>query len=230
MVILNKSDYINKCQDHLNDTDTYTLKNSDNSICLRKQINSFLKKLFDSKLLTRTQYTKLFANSATLPLFYGLIKIHKPDNPIRPIVSFIGSPSYYIAQFLSKLLTPFVKKSPHRLKNSYETKEKLKNIIVPDNHLLVSFDVKALFTSIPLDFAKECFKKFLVKNSLIFDQTRLNLNELLKLVDFCLDASFFRFNGKIFKQIKGTPMGSPVSAVIAEIVMQELENLIITSN
>ena len=69
VVILNKSDYINKCQDHLNDTDTYTLKNSDNSICLRKQINSFLKKLFDSKLLTRTQYTKLFANSATLPLF-----------------------------------------------------------------------------------------------------------------------------------------------------------------
>ena len=95
-------------------------------------------------------------------------------------------------------MTPFVKKSPHRLKNSYETKEKLKNIIVPDNHLLVSFDVKALFTSIPLDFAKECFKKFLVKNSLIFDQTRLNLNELLILVDFCLDASFFRFNGNIF--------------------------------
>jgi len=45
-------------------------------------------------LIQKDEYQKLFANSATIPLFYALIKIHKQGNPIRPIVSFINSPSY----------------------------------------------------------------------------------------------------------------------------------------
>lgn len=48
----------------------------------------------------------MYVSTAETPRFYGLIKTHKENNPIRPITSFIGSPTYKIAQFLSKILTP----------------------------------------------------------------------------------------------------------------------------
>ena len=42
-----------------------------------------------------------------------------------------------------------------KLKNAHSLKELLSNMTVPEDHELVSFDVKSLFTSIPLDLARE---------------------------------------------------------------------------
>ena len=39
----------------------------------------------------------------------------------------------------------------------------------------------------------------------------------------CLEPTFFQFNGKHYEQLHGTAMGSPVSVVVAEIVMQKIE-------
>jgi hypothetical protein len=88
-----------------------------------------------------------------IPLFYALIKIHKEGYPIRPIVSFIETPTYNTASFISKLLMPLTEKSGVKLKNSCHAKELLKLQIIPPGHKLVSFDVKSLFTSIPIDLA-----------------------------------------------------------------------------
>ena len=59
-----------------------------------------------------------------------------------------------MAKLLSKILTPIrdkLKLTPNedKLKNTFAAKEALKDITVPDSHILVSFDVKQLFTSIP---------------------------------------------------------------------------------
>jgi hypothetical protein len=71
-------------------------------------------------------------------------------------VSFINSPSYGIAQYLSKVLMPATNKSVHKLKNTMDDKAKLEGAVIPSTHTMVSFDVKALFTSIPQDLAKHC--------------------------------------------------------------------------
>jgi hypothetical protein len=39
---------------------------------------------------------------------YGLPKIHKPDIPLRPIVSSVDSPCYALAEILNKILSPLV--------------------------------------------------------------------------------------------------------------------------
>ena len=72
----------------------------------------------------------------------------------------------------------------------------------------------------------DCIKTFLSANNDIYQRTKLTEQELLALVQICFDATHFQFNGKFYKQIKGTPMGSPVSVVIAEIVMQNIEEKI----
>jgi hypothetical protein len=52
------------------------------------------------------------------PCLYGLPKIHKPDIPLKPIVSTTGSPCSAMAGFLHKILTPLAGKSESFVKNS----------------------------------------------------------------------------------------------------------------
>ena len=53
--------------------------------------------------LEKSVYERLYVNKATMPLFYGSIKIHKDNNPIRPTVACNDSPAHELAKFLSKL-------------------------------------------------------------------------------------------------------------------------------
>ena len=227
IVILNKNDYIDKVEDHLSDRSIYKPINNDPNSKLRTIINSFLKLLKEDKSITENQYFKLFAKCASLPMFYGLIKTHKNGNPIRPIVAFIGSPTYNVAKFLSNILTPLTENCVQKLKNSYDLKDKIENIQIPSTHSLVSYDVKALFTSIPQDFALNCIYEFMQTNSTaLFNATRIKISDLYHLIKICLDATTFSYNKKLYKQVTGTPMGSPVSVVISEIVMQKIEEKI----
>jgi hypothetical protein len=40
-------------------------------------------------------------------------------------------------------------------------------------------------------------------------------------------STYFKFDGQLYQQLKGTPMGSPISGFIAEVVMQKLEQLVL---
>nr|VZI47036.1 unnamed protein product [Spirometra erinaceieuropaei] len=46
-----------------------------------------------------------------------------------------------------------------------------------------------------------------------------------KMLELCL-RTYFTFDGTINEQVKGTPMGSPISGFIAEAVLQRLESLV----
>ena len=45
----------------------------------------------------------------------------------------------------------------------------------------------------------------------------------MDLLNFCLTSIYFQYNGKHYKQLHSTAMGSPISVVVAEIVMQNIE-------
>ena len=45
----------------------------------------------------------------------------------------------------------------------------------------------------------------------------------MDLLNLCLTSTFFQYNGKHYKQLHGIAMGSPVSVVVAEIVIQKIE-------
>lgn len=48
-------------------------------------------------------------------------------------------------------------------------------------------------------------------------------NKFLKAVQLVLEYTYFSYNEKVYKQIFGTAIGSPLSAVIANIVLEKLE-------
>ena len=84
----------------------------------------------------------------------------------------------------------------------------------------MSFDVKSQFTSIPLQLALDCTENA-IKNSTA--ELPLPTDDIMDLLNLCLTSTYFQYNGKHYKQLHGTAMGSPVSVVVAEIVMQNIE-------
>ena len=73
-------------------------------------------------------YKRMYATGAGSPKLYGLPKIHKPDTPLRPIVSSTGTVSYNTAKELAKILKPLVGMSTHHLQNTKDFIQQLKDV------------------------------------------------------------------------------------------------------
>ena len=70
----------------------------------------------------------------------------------------------------------------------------MKTIQIPDDHKLVSFDVKSLFTSIPwLQLALESTENA-IKNSVA--ELPLPTDDIMDLLNLCLASAYFQYNGK----------------------------------
>ncbi|BHF63331.1 hypothetical protein SprV_0200632300 [Sparganum proliferum] len=89
---------------------------------------------------------------------------------------------------------------------------------------MVSFDVMSLFTSIPQDLAIETVE-LLLRNKYYETENRLGHAQVLQLLKICL-KTYFTFDGTIYEEVKGTPIGSPISGFIVEAVLQRLEALV----
>ena len=139
---------------------------------------------------------------------------------MRPIVSFCGSPTYQLSKYLTTILQPLTDKSRRKLQSTEDFINATKTVQIPDDYKLVSFDVKSLFTSIPLQLALQCTETAILQST---NPLPLPKEDIMDLLNFCLMSTYFQYNGKHYKQLHGTAMGSPVSVVVAEIVMQNIE-------
>ena len=93
-----------------------------------------------------------------------------------------------------------------------------------DEEILVSFDVKSLFTSIPVEESIRICETKLREDAKLSERTPMEVETIVKLLRFCLTNTSFLFQGKHYQQLDGVAMGSPVSPVIADIFMEDLED------
>ncbi len=94
---------------------------------------------------------------------------------------------------------------------------------------MVSFDVVSLFTSVPTDMAVQVARRRLEKDQSFPERTDLSVDDIMDLLTLCLNATFLQFRGKVYQQVHGTAMGSPVSEVIANLVMEDVEERALTT-
>ena len=139
---------------------------------------------------------------------------------MQPIVSFCGSPTYQLSKYLTTALQPLTDQSRHKLQSTENFIDAIKTAQIPDGHRLVSFDVKSLFTGIPLQLALDCTETAITTSTV---KLPLPTDDIMDLLNLCLTSTYFQYNGKHYKQLHGTAMGSPVSVVVAEIVTQNIE-------
>ena len=75
---------------------------------------------------------------------------HIDDLPITPIVSNVGTATYNLSKYLAKMLAQ-LRKSQYSFKSTKDFMNKIKIEKIPTVYQMVAFDVKSLFTNVPLD-------------------------------------------------------------------------------
>ena len=219
-VVMDKTDYFDKMDALVNDKQTYEELKRDPTPALQRKLNSKILTLKKTDAFDTQRYYRLRCSVPQPPKLYGLPKLHKPGIPMRPIVSFCGSPTYQLSKYLTTILQPLTDKSRRKLQSTENFIDAIKTVQIPDDYKLVSFDVKSLFTSIPLQLALHCTETAIQQSTV---KLPLPTEDIMDLLNICLTSTYFQYNGKHYKQLHGTAMGSPVSVVVAEIVMQHVE-------
>ena len=190
---------------------------------LERKMNSVLLDLRQAGRLPGNMYYQLHSSAGQVPHLYGLPKVHKQDIPLRPIVSFVSSPTYQLSKFLTSLLSAIVGLSDHHVRNSQHFVQFVSTQKLRDTEVLVSFDVVSLFTRVPTTRAIQMTRERLLGDSSLSDRTSLTVEDICSLLKLCLEATYLSFRGRIYQQVHGTAMGSPVSVVVANLVMEDIE-------
>ena len=128
-----------------------------------------------------------------------------------------------MAKELAKILKPLVGKSPHHINSTQDFVEQVKHIALALGECLSSYDVSALFTSVPVDPALNIIKDLLEKDHTFKERTVLAVSDIILLLEFCLRITYFSFQDQFYEQVEGAAMDSPVSPIVANLYMEYLE-------
>ena len=104
-----------------------------------------------------------------------------------------------------------------------EFTEEIKKMKLEEGECITSYDVSALFTSIPIPSALDIINNKLQDDTDFHNRTKMSTHNIIELLDFCLNNTYFIFQGVFYQQTKGAAMGSPVSPIVANIFIEAFE-------
>ena len=142
---------------------------------------------------------------------------------MRPIVSSRGSISYEVAKELARILKPLVGSSPHHIKNTGDFIEQIKHVKLQADETITSYDVSALFTSVPIEAAINIIQRRLELDQELHSRTHMKVEHSTSLLEFCLKTTYFQFQGSFYEQINGAAMGSTISPIVANLFTEDFE-------
>ena len=116
------------------------------SVKEEERINDTLQELLDTHEIDETLFEDMKLMVGQLPRLYGLAKVHKPNVPIRSVLSMPGLPYYKIAEKVTKWLS-MVPESKINC-STKKTVNQLKDVILDPEEVTISFDVSSLYTNV----------------------------------------------------------------------------------
>ena len=200
MVVMDREDYINKAKGLLVQP-AYRAITADPTNKIKAQLITKLRRIKKDTNMDEDMYKAMYPTGCVPPKFYGLPKIHKTGNPLRSIVSSRVSITYGVAITISKVLKSLVGKSPHHIQSMGDFVSKAKGLTLWQGECLTSYDVTSLFTSVPIDPTLNIIKDLLEKDEKLNDRTVLSVQNILKLLGFCLHNTYFSFQSKFYEQV-----------------------------
>ena len=222
LVVIDKQEYIKKAEDLLQES-SYKKIIDDPTAKQKSKLISILKNIKADGGLKDELYRRLYPTGAGSTKFYGLPKIHKPGIPLRPIISSIGTVTYNTAKELARILKPLVGLSKHHIHNTIDFVEHIKEIKLKKEESMVSYDVTALFTSVPIPPVLKIIEEKLEEDKDLPRRTNMNTRHIIKLLELCLRSTYFVVQEQHFEQVEGAAMGSPLSPIVANIYMEHFE-------
>lgn len=159
---------------------------------------------------------------------YFLPKVHKPPPPnlpfhARPIVSGTNGPTTKISEFCDYFLRPIASKQSTYVKDTTDIINKIEANSYPQNIILATIDVTAMYCNIIQKEAIEIACKAYEKSNITYDMKKPDTDCIKNMLELILNNNTFCFGDLYYKQKVGLAMGSPVSPSLANIAMHPLE-------
>ena len=129
------------------------------------------------------------------PSSMGYPRFTKQGTPLRPIVSSIGAVTYQTSKDLSRILKPLMGKSTHHIHNNQDFLEHLKGIKLASDEVMMSYDVKALCTSVPIKPALDVIEKLLKQDTSLQSRTSMATQHIMDLLEFYMRSTYFTLRG-----------------------------------
>lgn len=240
IVIMDSDYYRGKVLEQLNDPHYYSEIPSNIDNATMKKIKKIASQ---HGLLTQREQEYITSFEVKCSNFYGLPKIHKSkqiqeavklqnsecvkifqpaDLKLRPIVAGPSCPTHRLSNLLDIILKPLCQHIPSYLRDDLDFIAQLP-LEIDEETLLVSFDVTSLYTNIPHELGIEAIRFWVNKHPEAV-HPRFNEAFIIESLKIILQNNTFYFDGKYYKQILGTAMGTKVAPTYANLVMGYLEH------
>ena len=168
-------------------TASKAILNKDPTDRLSRKLTEKLLSLKRSGHLSESVYNKIRPKHKQPPRIYGQPKIHKPNVPLRPIVSCINTFAYDLSAHLADILSPLTGKSEYAVTNSTHFVNTINHERIQEKEIMVSFDVESLFTNMPIEDAVKAALYKLENDPGLADRTNLTPTQIADLLNFIYD-------------------------------------------
>ena len=225
--------YASAVTKHLENRTTYRVMHNISAETVESRINECWKRICRERKVNNRAKTSFTTNGSELPKFRVLLKTHKEDPiaSVRPIVGDKNGPSAKISWLLLRLTDYLVKEAAAHLEDSYELMRKISTLddfSTWQGGYPFSLDVCQLYTSIPAPSAIEILHQKLCDQR--FGYFGLKPEDVRELFYIVTGNTFFSYNQKVYKQVKGLPMGNRISGLLATLYMDRIEKSVLSSN
>ena len=231
IIIMDHKDYVKAAEEHLKETivnaegnekPLYTKVNDNLFNEAKNKLQALLMSGFDNDIISKQELEAMCPESKTMSKFYCNFKVHKQYEhipPVRPIISGSGSllenPSKFVDYHIKELATKhdtYLQDTPDFLRKVEELNSKGS---LPDNALLVTIDVKGLFTNIPQEEGTQATEEALNER----DVQTVPSEFIVAMLRIILKNNIFTFNEDIYSQEEGSGMGPKHTPHYADIFM-----------
>ena len=242
-VVMSSDYYYKMCMNELTKEKFYRpLGNTDPSNIVMTDVINFANNYRD--VLTGKEYEFLTKKKYRMANFYTLPKLHKSilvNNMLqsgseyvhstefqeivegRPIV---GGPAFHtggISEMINIILSPIIAHIPWILKDSFDFVDRC-NHSVPDDTLLGTADIKALYTNISKELVFTAIEYWVNRyHALIPSLQRFGLQFILDGLEIILNHNYFLFDCVFYQQIHGFAMGTKAAVDCANLSVGYLE-------
>ena len=189
------------------------------------KIQKVVSKLHKEDKIDKKTFYSMYPSDAQAPRLYGVVKAHKPQKnyPMRTVVSTVGTATHGASKFCVDLIQSTLDKNEVRIKNSTSFVNEASEWEISTEEVQVSYDVVALYPSVPIKKAIEAIIDLLKQDEEFESRTKLTIADIKKLLEVCLNTCYFVWNELIYQIKDAGPIGLSLMVVIAEGYLQVLE-------
>ena len=223
VVLQDVGNYITEANRQLSDQPFYKKMGANPTDEHAALVSNAIDDLKHRELIDARTAEKLKPVNPSTPKMYFLPKVHKEKFSGRPVVSSIGCHTEKVSSYVEHHLQPLNQSLPSYVKDSTDFIKKIEALPEePNDNILVTMDVRSLYTNIPNDEGIEAVQHFFRQRARPGDGILSRIvSVFLRLI---LTLNNFVFNDQNYIQINGCSMGTKCAPPYACLFMGKFEN------